>query len=276
VARRPVVSIVVEPKTVRDMDHLKELLRKMADEDPTVETREDAETGQVLLSGMGELHLDVLLDRLRRENGLEVRTGNPQVLCRETVSQPAAAETRFEREIAERPVGVTVALTIAPAPRGSGLKIADGLRVSGLSTEIADAVEAGVREGTYSGVAGYPVDDVVVDVSRVEFFSGAPSPMAAKVATVMAFREAYEKGKPFLLEPVMSVEITAPDEFSGGVIGDLNARRGHLSSVAKGQDATRLSAKVPMREMFGYATALRSLTQGRATFAMTFSHYDRA
>ncbi|HEY3488756.1 MAG TPA: elongation factor G [Candidatus Deferrimicrobiaceae bacterium] len=274
--RKPVVSIVVEPKTVREMDRLKELLEQMADEDPTVETREDADTGQMILSGMGELHLDVLLDRLRREHGLEVRTGNPQVLCRETVGQPAEAEARFEREIAERQVGVAVALSVAPAIRGSGVRVGDPAALAGIQPEVAAAVEAGIREGLYSGVAGYPVDDVSVDVLRVEFFSGTPMPQAAKVAAVMAFSEAFGKGKPYLLEPVMAVEITVPDEFSGGVIGDLNARHGHLSFVDRRDDATLLSAKVPLREMFGYATALRSLTQGRATFVMTFSHYDRA
>jgi elongation factor G len=246
----------------------------MADEDPTIETKEDPDTGQVILSGMGELHLDILLDRLRREHGLDVRTGNPQVLCRETVSQSASAEARFEREIAERPVGVAVALSVSPAGRGSGVSVADPSGAPGVSPEIAAAVEAGIREALYSGPSGYPVDDVGVEVSRVEFFSGSPTPLAAKVAAAMAFSEAFAKGRPFLLEPVMTVEVSVPDEYSGGVIGDLNARRGQIALVDRQPGATLLSAKVPLREMFGYATALRSLTQGRATFQMTFSHYD--
>jgi elongation factor G len=274
--RKPVVSIVVEPKTVREMDRLKELLAQMADEDPTVETREDTDTGQVILSGMGELHLDVLLDRLRRDHGLEVRTGNPQVLCRETVAVAAEAETRFEREIAERQVGVAVTVAVAPAPRGTGVAVRDPSTLPGLAPEVAQAAEAGIREGLYSGTTGYPVDDVAVEVRRVEFLSGPPLPQAVKVAAAMAFSEALSKGKPYLLEPVMSVEITVPDEFAGGVIGDLNARRGHMSRLDRQPGATVLSAKVPLREMFGYATALRSLTQGRATFVMTFSHYDHS
>ncbi len=274
--RKPVVSIVVEPKSGRDMDRLKEILRQMADEDPTVRTREDADTGQMILSGMGELHLEILLDRLRREHGLEVRTGNPQVLCRETVGQAAEGEGRFEHEIVERMVGVTVGLSVAPGPRGSGVTLGDVSALPGILPEVAAAVEGGIREGLFSGVSGYPVDDVIVEVARVEFFSGPPTPLAAKVAAARAFTETFAKGSPYLLEPVMSVEITVPDEFSGGVIGDLNSRRGHLSSVDRQPGATVLSAKVPLREMFGYATALRSLTQGRATFAMTFSHYDRA
>ncbi|HEY5995873.1 MAG TPA: elongation factor G [Candidatus Deferrimicrobiaceae bacterium] len=272
--RKPVVSIVVEPKSVREMDKLRDLLGQMADEDPTVETREDADTGQMILSGMGELHLDVLLERLRREHGMEVRTGNPQVLCRETVTQAASAEGRFEREIAERQIGVAVTLTIAPGARGSGVTLGDAAALPGIQPEVAAAVEAGIREGLYSGVSGYPVDDVAVGISRVEFFSGTPLPQAAKVAAAMAFSEAFAKGKPILLQPVMSVEISVPDEFSGGVIGDLNARRGHIAQVDRQPGATLLSAKVPLREMFGYATALRSLTQGRATFQMIFSHYD--
>ncbi len=274
--RKPVVSIVVEPKTGREMERLKELLRQMADEDPTVQTREDADTGQMILSGMGELHLDVLLDRLRREHGLDVRTGNPQVLCRETVGQAVEGEGRFEHEIAERMVGVTVALSVMPGLRGSGVTLDEVSALPGILPEVAAAVEGGIREGLYSGVSGYPVDDVIVEVARVEFFSGPPTPLAAKVAAARAFSETFAKGKPYLLEPVMSVEITVPDEFSGGVIGDLNSRRGHLSSVDRQPGATVLSARVPLREMFGYATALRSLTQGRATFAMTFSQYDRA
>jgi elongation factor G len=248
----------------------------MVDEDPTVDTREDADSGQVILSGMGELHLDVLVDRLRREQGLEVRTGSPQVLCRETIAQAATAEARFEREIAERMVGVAVAMSVSPAPRGEGVRIGEGVRMLGLAPEVADAVEAGVRERCWSGPSGFPVDDVRVEVSRVEFFSGTPSPMAAKVGAAMAFSEAFAQGRPFLLEPVMAVEVVVPDEFSGGVIGDLNARRGRLSGVDRQPEVARLSAGVPLREMFGYATALRSLTQGRATFTMTFSHYDRA
>jgi elongation factor G len=274
--RKPVVSIVVEPKTMREMERMKELLGQMADEDPTVGVREDADTGQMILSGMGELHLEVLLDRLRREHGLEVRTGNPQVLCRETVAQAAEGEARFEHEIAERLVGVTVALSVLPGARGSGVTVVDPSALPGILPDVAAAVEGGIREGLYSGVSGYPVDDVIVEVGRVEFFAGPPTPQAAKVAAARAFFETFGKGRPYLLEPVMSVEINVPDEFSGGVIGDLNARRGHLASVDRQPGATVLSVKVPLREMFGYATALRSLTQGRATFAMTFSHFDRA
>ncbi|MGE5246701.1 MAG: elongation factor G, partial [Verrucomicrobiota bacterium] len=253
-----------------------ELLGSMVDEDPTLSYREDADTGQILLSGMGELHLEIVLDRLAREHGMTVRKGNPQVVYRETVTTAASAESVFEREIAEREVKVATALTIQPAPRGSGVRILDGYRLLGLPAEVADGVEMGLREAAFFGALGYPVDDVTVDLSRMEFLSGVPSPMVAKVASAKAFQEAYEKGKPYLLEPVMEVEIGVPEEFVGGVIGDLNARRGRVTSVDRRPDGSLLSALVPLKEMFGYVTALRSLSQGRGNYTMKFSHYDRA
>jgi elongation factor G len=274
--RKPVVSIAVEPRTLRDMDRLRDTLDNIIDEDPTLSCREDADTGQILLSGMGELHLEVLVERLARDFGLDVRTGKPQVVYRETVSEAGEAETVFEREIAERLVSVKIALSVRPAPRGSGVKISDRLRLLSLPQEAADAVEQGVREGTFTGILGYPVDDITVEVSHVEFLSGTASPLAAKVAAVRAFLIACEKGRPYLLEPIMEVEIHVPDEFLGGVIGDINARRGRVTLVDRRQEASLLTAQVPLKEMFGYVTALRSLSQGRGTYLMKFSHYDRA
>jgi elongation factor G len=274
--RKPVVSIAVEPRTLRDMDRLRETLSAIVDEDPTLTCREDADTGQILLSGMGELHLEVLVERLARDFGLAVRTGKPQVVYRETVSEPAESETLFEREIAERQVSVKIVLSVRPGPRGAGVKISDRHRMLSLPQEAADAVEQGIREATFTGILGYPVDDVAVEVGRVEFLSGTPSPLAAKVAAVRAFLAACEKGKPYLLEPVMEVEIHVPDEFLGGVIGDVNARRGRVTLVDRRQEASLLTAQVPLKEMFGYVTALRSLSQGRGTHRMKFSHYDRA
>jgi elongation factor G len=274
--RKPVVSIAVEPRTLRDMDRLRDTLDNIIDEDPTLSCREDADTGQILLSGMGELHLEVLVERLARDFGLAVRTGKPQVVYRETVSEAGEAETVFEREIAERLVSVKISLSVRPAPRGSGVKISDRLRLLSLPQEAADAVEQGVREGTFTGILGYPVDDITVEVSHVEFLSGTASPLAAKVAAVRAFLIACEKGRPYLLEPIMEVEIHVPDEFLGGVIGDINARRGRVTLVDRRQEASLLTAQVPLKEMFGYVTALRSLSQGRGTYLMKFSHYDRA
>jgi elongation factor G len=274
--RKPVVSIAVEPRTLRDMDRLRDTIHHMVDEDPTLSLREDADTGQIILSGMGELHLEVLVERLAREFGLVVRTGKPQVLFRETVAEKATADTVFEREIAERQIAVRISLSVLPGPRGSGIKVSDRLRMLGHSKEVADSVEEGIREGAFAGVLGYPVDDVAVEVEGLEFLSGTPTPLAAKVAATKALLTACEKGKPYLLEPIMAVEISVPDEFTGGVIGDINARRGHLTSVDRRQDATLLSARVPLKEMFGYVTALRSLSQGRGMFMMKFSHYDSA
>ncbi|HEX9205733.1 MAG TPA: elongation factor G [Candidatus Deferrimicrobiaceae bacterium] len=274
--RKPVVSVVVEPRTVREMDRLRELLCHMTDEDPTLSFRDDADTGQILLSGMGELHLEVVLDRLSRDHGMAVRKGNPQVVYRETVAATGTAESVFEREIAERLVKVASVVTVTPAPRGSGVRISDGYRLLGLPPETADGVEMGLREAAFFGALGYPVDDVTVEVPRLEFLSGVPSPMAAKVAAAKAFQEAYEKGRPFLLEPVMAVEVSVPDEFLGGVIGDVNARRGKVTSVDRRPEGSLLSAQVPLKEMFGYVTALRSLSQGRGNYTMKFSHYDHA
>ncbi len=274
--RKPVVSIVVEPKALRDLDRLREMLAKMVEEDPTLSMKEDADTGQIILSGMGELHLEILVDRLGRDFGLSLRTGNPQVVYRETASEEGKAETVFEREIAERLVTVKIVMEVRPGRRGSGIKVSDRLRMLGLPEEVADGVEAGIREGAFTGIFGYPVDDVEAEVTHAEFLSGTATPLAAKVAAVKAFLSAYEAGKPYLLEPVMAVEITVPEEFLGGVIGDVNARRGRVASVDRRAEVSHLSALVPLKEMFGYVTSLRSLSQGRGTFMMKFSHYDRA
>ena len=273
--RKPVVSIVVEPKTLRDLDRLREMLAKMVEEDPTLSMKEDADTGQIILSGMGELHLEILVDRLGRDFGLALRTGMPQVVYRETASEEGKAETVFEREIAERLVTVKIVMEVRPGRRGSGVKISDRLRMLELPEEVADGVEAGIREGAFTGVFGYPVDDVEAEVTHVEFLSGTATPLAAKVAAVMAFLSAYENGKPYLLEPVMAVEIAVPEEFLGGVIGDVNTRRGRVASVDRRGEVSYLSALVPLKEMFGYVTSLRSLSQGRGTYMMKFSHYDR-
>jgi elongation factor G len=224
---------------------------------------------------MGELHLEILVDRLGRDFGLAVRTGMPQVVYRETIGETGTAETVFEREIAERLVAVKIAMEVRPGRRGSGIKVSDRLRMLDLSQEVADGVEAGIREGAFTGIFGYPVDDVEAEVAHVEFLSGTATPLAAKVAAVMAFLSAYEKGKPYLLEPVMSVDIVVPEEFLGGVIGDINARRGRVTSVDRRGEVNQLSTLVPLKEMFGYVTSLRSLSQGRGTYMMKFSHYDR-
>jgi elongation factor G len=207
---------------------------------------------------------------------MTVRKGNPEVVYRETLTSAASAESVFEREIAERLVKVATKVTVRPAARGAGVKILDGYRLLGLAHDVVDGVEMGLREAAFFGALGYPVDDVTVDLSGMVFLSGVPSQVVGKVAAAKAFQEAYEKGKPYLLEPVMEVEISAPEEFLGGIIGDINARRGRITAVDRRSDISFLSAQVPLKEMFGYVTALRSLSQGRGNYTMKFSHYDRA
>jgi elongation factor G len=275
----PVISLAVEPRTQADKEKLEDALRKLSDEDPTFRVREDPETGQTILSGMGELHLDVLVDRMKREFFADVRTGKPQVVFRETVTGDAQAEGTFERELGEdggRLFG-HVRLRVSAGPRGSGIVIEDRITEGALPRDVREAARLGIEEASQSGViAGYPVEDVHIALLGADLREGASTPLAYKVAASMAFREACTRAGAVLMEPVMQVEVVVPEEFLGEVIGDLNARRGSVTAIHQRHMKKAIDANVALRRMFGYSTELRSLTQGRATFSMQFSHYEPA
>jgi len=271
----PVISQAIEPKTKADQDKLGVALQRLAEEDPTFRVRTDAETGQTLISGMGELHLEIIVDRLLREFKVEANVGRPQVAYRETIRRKVQAEGRFIRQTGGRGQYGHVWLELEPLPPGSGFEFVNKIVGGVVPKEYIPAVEAGVREAMQNGVlAGYPVVDVRVTLFDGSYHEVDSSEMAFKVAASMAFKEAARKADPVLLEPIMSVEVVTPEEFLGDVIGNLNARRGHVEGMERRGNTQVVRARVPLATMFGYATDLRSMTQGRASYTMQFSHYE--
>ena len=275
---QPVISRAIEPKTVVEKEKLDFALNKIVDEDPTFGVHEDEETGQTLISGMGELHLDIIVDRILREYNVEARVGKPQVVYRETVRAPGEAEAIFERKVDEQEVYGLARVRVEPQPRGTGMLVEAKLN-SGppVSTAVQAAAMEGLRDAATSGVnTGFPLVDVKVSLIGLGTREGAQGEIGCKVAAGEAFRRASRDAGPSLLEPIMDVEVTVPEEFMGEVIGDLNARNGNITEVGF-RGVTRLvKAEVPMRSMFGYSTRVRSLTQGRANFTMQFSKFDVA
>jgi elongation factor G len=273
----PVISMAVEPKQLKDQERLVDTLMKVDDEDPTFRFTVDEDTGQMIISGMGELHLEVVAQRLKREYSLDVNTGKPQVVYRETIGKKSGAETVFDREWAGVMHFAGVSIEVSPLERGTGNRFVNKCTNPLMLDGFIDSVKEGVKEAAESGVLmGYPVIDVetaLVDAVVKEQFS---SPLSFKIAASMAFREAIQAGEPVLLEPIMKVEIIAPEEFVGDVINDLNSRGGRIELVTSKGTAKILATIVPLSKMFGYSTALRSSSQGRATFTMQFSHYDKA
>ncbi|HEY66934.1 MAG: elongation factor G [Chloroflexi bacterium] len=271
----PVISVAIEPRTMADQDRLAEGLRRLAEEDPTFVVRVDENTGQTLISGMGELHLEILTDRLVREFGVSGRVSRPRVSYRETITQRAEGEGLFERQAGGRAHFGHVWLEVEPLPTGGGFAFEDATRGRALPPEFVEAVERGCREAMESGVlAGYQMVDVKVRLLDAEWDEEASSELAFKVAGSMAFNQAVEEAGPVLLEPVMDLEVVVPEAYTGDVVGDLNARGAEIremNSRAGGLQAIR--AFVPLAKMFGYATDLRSVTQGRGTFTMEFHHY---
>ena len=273
----PVISVAIEPKTKADQDKMSEALTKLAEEDPTFRVRVDENTGQTIISGMGELHLEVLVDRMMREFRVMAKVGRPQVAYRETITRPARAQGRFVRQTGGRGQYGDVVLEVEPLPKGSGFEFENRITGGAIPREYIPAVEQGVRSALESGVlAGYPVVDlkaILVDGSYHEVDS---SDLAFKIAGSIAFKEATQRANPVLLEPVMKVEVVAPEEFTGDIIGDLSARRGSIEGMEpRGIGMQAIRAHVPLAEMFGYATDLRSMTQGRGTFTMEFEYYDQ-
>jgi elongation factor G len=269
--------MAIEPKGVQEQSRLIDALEKLSDEDPTFKFRIDEETGQIVISGMGELHLQIIVGRIKREFLVETRQGKPQVVYRETISNRVEREEIVQRELAGQQHFAGVTLQLNPRPRGTGNQFLDRCRHPDLTEEFLSAVREGVEEAAGSGVLmGYPVIDVettLLDVQIKELYSDG---MAFKIAAGMAFRKACEGAEPLLLEPIMETEILIPEEFMGEVISDLNIRQGKIEQITSRGPAQVLTAYVPLSKMFGYSTSLRSLSQGRGTFTMHFNRYDRA
>ncbi len=272
----PVISISIEPKTKADQDKLAASLRKLAEEDPTFRVKQDTETGQTIVSGMGELHLEVIADRLKREFNVEAGIGRPEVAYKETITQEAKAEGKYIRQSGGRGQYGHVWLRLEPRKRGEGFKFIDEIKGGIIPKEFIPAVEKGVREAMDKGiVAGYPMVDLSVALYDGSFHEVDSSEMAFKIAGSMAFQAAAKRAKPVLLEPIMKLEVIIPPQFFGDVIGDLSARRGRIEETKDRVNLKVIDAMVPLAEMFGYATSLRSLTEGRGTFTMEFSHYEQ-
>jgi len=272
----PVISQAIEPKTPADQEKLTLALAKLLEEDPTLRLKYDDETAQTVISGMGELHLEIVIDRLIREYNVHVNVGKPRVVYRETIQRTVEIERTFERELGEKRHFGHVRLRLSPRPRGTGTEIVNILTPEIIPSEYHSVIEEGVREGLMAGViAGYPVIDIRVEVLGGSYREGESSPMAYKIATITAFRDGCMQAEPVLLEPIMMVDVITPSEFMGEIIGDINARRGEIELVTPKGPVSEIRARVPLKSMFGYSTDLRSLTQGRATFTMQFAVYDR-
>jgi elongation factor G len=271
----PVIHIAVEPKTKDDQDRMGEALQKLAEEDPSFRMKFDQETGQTIISGMGELHLDVIVDRMKREFRVDANVGRPEVAYKETVRQPAKAEARFVRQTGGRGQFAVVRLEIEPRERGEGYEFVDAVIGGEIPREFIGPAEQGIKSALESGVlGGYPVIDVKATLTGGDYHQVDSSEMAFKTAGSMAFQQAMDRANPILLEPVMKLEISTPDEFYGDVLGDISARRGHIAEYDQRGALKVIRALVPLANTFGYATELRSLTQGRASYSMEFDHYE--
>ncbi len=274
----PVISVAIEPKTAADQDKLGDTLRKLSEEDPTFRVRTDEDTGQTIISGMGELHLEVLVDRMLREFKMQARVGKPQVAYRESITRPVEkAEYRYIKQTGGRGQYGHVVLELKPGQPGSGIEFEDAIVGGVIPREFISAISKGVRNAAEGGViAGYPVTDVEVRLYDGSFHEVDSSDLAFQMAASMAFKEGIQKGNPVLQEPIMKVEVVVPEEFLGDIIGQLNSRRGEILGMeVRTGNAQAVQAMVPLAEMFGYATDLRSGTQGRGVFTMEFDHYAR-
>ncbi len=272
----PVISIAIEPKSKADQEKLGLTLQKLATEDPSFRVRTDEETGQTIISGMGELHLEIIVDRLLREFNVGANVGRPQVAYKETIRKVVEKEGRFVRQTGGRGQFGHVYLRVEPKSPGDGFKFVDAVKGGNIAREYIPAVEKGVREAMEAGcLAGYPMVDVGVTLLDGSYHEVDSSEIAFKIAGSMAFKEAVARAGPVLLEPVMAVEVVVPEEFMGEVIGDVSARRGRVLGIDSRPAVKAIEGRVPLAEMFGYATELRSMTQGRATYTMQFSHYDQ-
>ena len=273
----PVISVAVEPKTSADQEKLDQVLEKFTAEDPTLRLKRDPDTGQTILSGMGELHLEVIISRMLREFKTSVNVGRPQVVYRETIENEAVARATFDKEVAGQRHFGEVELQLSPLPRGSENRFESTISEEIIPQIYLPAIEKGVLEALESGsLMGYPVVDVAATLTGGSFRESQGSELAYTVSASMALKDALSKAEPFLLDPIMKVEIFVPETFMGDVIGDINARSGKIESMEHKTGIQVIKATVPLARMFGYSTALRSATQGRGTFSMQFSHFDRS
>ncbi|MCW5571781.1 MAG: elongation factor G [Steroidobacteraceae bacterium] len=270
----PVISVAIEPKTKADQEKMGLALQRLAKEDPSFRVSTDQESGQTIIAGMGELHLEIIVDRMKREFKVEANVGKPQVAYRETIRATVESEGKFVRQSGGRGQYGHVWLKIEPQPEGKGYEFVNGIVGGTVPREYIPAVDKGIREAVETGViAGYPVVDVKITLFDGSYHDVDSNEMAFKIAGSMGFKEGFRKAKPVMLEPIMKVEVVTPEEYSGDVIGDLNRRRGQIQGMEDGPAGKVITAEVPLSEMFGYATNVRSMSQGRATFTMEFSKY---
>jgi elongation factor G len=274
----PVISVAIEPKTKADQDKLSQGLQRLTEEDPTFRVRSDDETGQTLIAGMGELHLEIIVDRLLREFNVDANVGRPQVAYRETIGKRVdKIDGRFVRQTGGRGQYGHAVINMEPSEPGEGYEFIDKIVGGKIPREYIPSVDLGIQEAMESGIlAGYPVVDIRVELVEGSYHDVDSSEMAFKIAGSMAFKNAMQRAKPKLLEPVMAVEVVTPEEYLGDVMGDLNSRRGHVEGLEPRGNVQAIRARVPLATMFGYATDVRSMTQGRATFTMQFDRYEEA
>jgi elongation factor G len=270
----PVISVAVEPKTKADQEKMGLALQRLAKEDPSFRVHTDQESSQTIISGMGELHLEIIVDRMKREFNVEANVGKPQVAYRETIRGKVESEGKFIRQSGGRGQYGHVWLKLEPNEQGKGYEFINGVVGGAVPREYVPAVDKGIREAVETGViAGYPVVDVKVTLFDGSYHDVDSNEMAFKIAGSMGFKEGFKRAKPVLLEPIMKVEVVTPEEYSGDVIGDLNRRRGQITGMEESPAGKAITADVPLSEMFGYATTVRSMSQGRATFTMEFAKY---
>jgi len=272
----PVISVAIEPNSKADQDKMGVALQKLAEEDPTFRTYTDEETGQTIISGMGELHLDIIVDRMKREFKVEANVGAPQVSYRETITNEAEVEGKFVRQSGGRGQYGHVWIKFEPNP-GKGYEFVDKIVGGVVPREYIPVVDKGLQESLDSGiVAGYPLIDLKATLYDGSYHDVDSNEMAFKVAASLALKKAAEACRAILLEPIMTVDVITPDDYLGNVIGDITSRRGRIEGQSQRGNAQQIKSKVPLAEMFGYATSLRSNTQGRGTYTMQFSHYEAA
>jgi elongation factor G len=270
----PVISVAVEPKTKADQEKMGVALQRLAKEDPSFRVSTDQESGQTIIAGMGELHLEIIVDRMKREFKVEANVGKPQVAYRETIRATVESEGKFVRQSGGRGQYGHVWLKLEPKPAGGGYEFVNGIVGGSVPREYIPAVDKGIKEAMETGViAGYPVVDVKVTVFDGSYHDVDSSEMAFKIAGSIGFKEGFRKAKPVLLEPIMKVEVVTPEDYYGDIIGDLNRRRGQILGMEESPSGKVITADVPLAEMFGYATSVRSMSQGRATFTMEFAKY---